>query len=790
MKQFIAGLVFLLLGTSLTAQQVTFGELFPLTNTRYGVATTSRGSLVTNGRDFFLFWESPGGIRATKLVEGERRGGRIVLEVDDNADLGAEVIWTGTHFLIVRATGDAMVGRLLDANADPAGAPFPILDSTSSMPRLASNGRRIVMLYRNGHQLRTVTLGMDGRPVGATRELLPPIPFEGLTDFDVATNGIGFAATVGTEHAVRVYTFDGDGQQATERLLFSDLNNYIHYVAAGTDGRDYIAAWASIQGGAAIALGADGVTGAAIAFELTPGQNTSFSSDVDVTWTGSTYALAYVAGDPRTLRVAHLDGLVLRFLGHEQTTGLQPSIATAGGVTRLSWLPLAARGPVSVAALPLSGSTPAVVTHAAAEQVLLSTTGAFDTTLTVWRETADGQTTVRAGLRERNGEWSERQLAETSGNARAVAASNGREYVVAVTDTSARAYLLDVRGRAIDTVPLPFEPSSIVWNGTHYLVGAMHSAEVLTLTPSGTLSAPVTLAAAGMDTSLTTDGVNTVAAWIDVPPCPVLCPAGGEVMISRLGANLQRLDSANLLTGSHPAIDVTAAWDGARFVVAWSGGSSVSYTRVNPSGPTAPVVVVLMQGILAESYLVQAAPVAGAVALVWSERVVGFEPKHHLALLGSDASVRMHHFDAHRQNGFARVSAGPDGRIILATYGARPDAPHHGSDRVLMSVGRVDPIQPPDAPSLDADIRNGRIHLTWSPPPQPFGGYRVEYKIGDGSWHELEPWYDPEMTGTPLQFPIRRGIEYQFRIRAWNDAGPSAYSAVARWSAPKRRAVR
>lgn len=790
MRQMIVGFL-LLLATTLSGQQVTFGDPFALTNTRYGTAATPTGTLVTNGREFFLFWPSAGGVRATKLVSGERRGGRVVLETDETNNLGDSIVWTGTHFLIVHASGSGLVGRLLDANADPIGAPFTILDSSGTQPRLATNGNVIQMLYRNGHQLRVATLAMNGTPKRPTYELLAPIPLEGLTDFDVTSNGFGFAATASTEHAVYSFTFDGEGEKATHQLLFSDLGNYITYVAAGTNGRDYIAAWAGTQSGAAASVSADGGVGPAIAFEQQPGMSVAFGSDLALTWTGTTFAIAYRTADPERLRIAHMDNLVRRFLGHEETTGRQPSIATAAGMTLLASVPATTVGPASFEKLPLAENTPEIATYAAAEQVLLSTTASFDATLTIWKETSDQETRVYAGLRERNGEWSERMLAPGSEFMRALAASNGREFVVAITQNSeTTAYFLDARGRPVSSAALPFETSAIAWNGTSYIIGAASPAAVATLSPSGAVSAPVVLSDRGVDTALTTDGVNTVAAWIDIEPCPVLCPFSGEVIISRLDANLQRLDKASLLPGTFAAVDVTAAWDGTRFIVAWSNGHEIQYARVNPSGPSSTVVVTLYAGILSDSFTVQAAPVAGAVAVAWSDREGHLDQAHHLAILGTDASTRLLHFDAEGHAGVSRVSAAPDGRIAFVTYGAQPLAPHHGSERVLMAVGRINPIAPPGQPSIDANLVNRRIRLNWTAPSQPFGGYRIEYRIGDGSWHELEPWFDPESSATSLQFPLRRGVQYQFRIRAWNDAGPGAYSEVAKWSLPKRRAVK
>lgn len=61
------------------AQTAPFGEPFPLTNTRYGEASGSPLLLASDRADL-LFWRTDEGVRVTRIVDGERRGGRGVLD--------------------------------------------------------------------------------------------------------------------------------------------------------------------------------------------------------------------------------------------------------------------------------------------------------------------------------------------------------------------------------------------------------------------------------------------------------------------------------------------------------------------------------------------------------------------------------------------------------------------------------------------------------------------------------------------------------------------------------------
>jgi hypothetical protein len=79
--------------------------------------------------------------------------------------------------------------------------------------------------------------------------------------------------------------------------------------------------------------------------------------------------------------------------------------------------------------------------------------------------------------------------------------------------------------------------------------------------------------------------------------------------------------------------------------------------------------------------------------------------------------------------------------------------------------------------------------VEWSAPPEPVNGYRVEYRVDDGLWNELDFWFDARSRSLAIR-PWRTGpVRYQFRVRAVNDAGFSPYSNPATVRTRKTRAV-
>ena len=131
----------------------------------------------------------------------------------------------------------------------------------------------------------------------------------------------------------------------------------------------------------------------------------------------------------------------------------------------------------------------------------------------------------------------------------------------------------------------------------------------------------------------------------------------------------------------------------------------------------------------------------------------------------------------------------PNGRVAAVGSIVQNGAPHHGASRIIMRV--VDfASQPrrPSAPSVTVRPFNGQLRVAWTAVPDA-AGYRVEYRVGDGSWNELSRWFDAGDLVAPYP-TVRTGVTYSFRVRAFNDGGASAYSEVASITPGRQRAVR
>jgi hypothetical protein len=139
----------------------------------------------------------------------------------------------------------------------------------------------------------------------------------------------------------------------------------------------------------------------------------------------------------------------------------------------------------------------------------------------------------------------------------------------------------------------------------------------------------------------------------------------------------------------------------------------------------------------------------------------------------------------------ALASAGS--RLVYVQQLPRDEMPYHGASRLNVRIGDVVPPGPkPSAPQITrATHPAGGIAMIieWSAPPEPVNGYRVEYRVDDGLWNELDFWFDARSRSLAIR-PWRTGqVRYQFRVRAVNDAGFSPYSNPAMVRTRKTRAV-
>jgi hypothetical protein len=778
-------LVVLLVSSTAAAQPLSFGDAFPLTNTRYA-GVPALPTLQSNGQELLLFWPTVSNIRVTKLVEGERRGGKSAL---DTTATSFSVAWNGSHFLLAAATTQGIEGRLLTRTGEPAGEAFRIFNGGVG-PKLAWNGRSFLLLVQLDGRLYSMQLDAAGRATSTAKLLIDPAPGAHLSSYDIASDGNGFAVSVASRDELTLAVLDDDGDPQSDLTIFS---NSVGETKIAHNGVSYLVAWQTTSGGAfAIPLSSSGIAGVAFALDL--GRNVT--SPLSIAWSGTSWVVSYTAisaGPPAVagVRIAHLDAIGRRVLSHEETAGSNSSLALSNGNVHAAWRPSPTGEPVAVSRLPLLSHTSEAVTHAASYQAAGATATSHDATLIVWSEQADGTRTLHAGLRARDGGWTERELAATPQSDIVAAASNGREFVVILRDgAQTEAVFLDDRARVARRVALPIFAIDVDWNGTDYLLlGSAGNVDVAAtkLSPSGVVSATVSIMDTGMSAEpvgIATNGTTTIAAWIEVAECPILCIFAGHLKVARIGSDLQRLDAGSLVES--PLLEAAAVvWDGTRFLAAWGG----------------EIVTIPLSGGVQQSLLEQPAqnassfeltPVAGGVAATWNDGRPGSNTRvNHVLLLRHDNSMSSVAFTPEVRNFSAPlVAALTDGGILYLESRPHFEAPHHGSPRVMARVAAVVPAARPDAPFLDATFQNARIRLSWTAPAQPVNGYRVEYRISDGSWHEVEQWFDPEERAVTLNWTVSPGVPTLFRVRAFNDTGTSDYSGASGINVSRRRSVR
>lgn len=332
-------------------------------------------------------------------------------------------------------------------------------------------------------------------------------------------------------------------------------------------------------------------------------------------------------------------------------------------------------------------------------------------------------------------------------------------------------------------------PADVTWDGSNYLlIGRSDRWTVAAkLSPSGELSELVQLAEDTAAVSIATNGTTTIAGWINPEPCPILCIGTyGHATVVRLGSDLQRLDAATLV--ETPVIDaLPLLWDGSRFLAAWRGeGAQIEVVKV-PVGGGAQQPVATISAQYGSSF--SAAAITGGIALAWSEsRPAGL--LNRAATIEHDNRVRTATLDLVRQETRPHVVAVPGFGILYVDAQPQFEAPHHGSIRLLARISPSHPLAAPEPPrGLDAESKNGRIHLSWSEPEgdADIDGYRVEYRVSDGAWHELEQWLDQDELSVTLPWTVAPGVPVLFRVRTFGEGGTSPYSVLAGVNATKRR---
>jgi hypothetical protein len=767
MKSPIRLLLLLLIVCALPAfaQVPPFGAPFPLANTRYG-ATSGKPLLRTDGKATFLFWgEKP--LYVTRLIAGERHLGRLVL---DNTIGEVDAVWIGDRFLVAGAVSRGsridIVGRFVTPDGKGDGDPFTIAQNARS-PRLAFDGTTILMMY-SASGANAVVLSRQGRFAGFVQRI-----GDGFLDL---TAGRGRFAAVTTEGSgTQLVILDGTGRISLKRELSTRQDSW----AVASDGERFLAVTNAPEP-TAMLFEPNGNLVRTTGFTE---KTSAVFSLIDTAWTGSTWAIFYDAGGNT---VVELDQAAAGFTSRHQFPG------TGGAITAFDFRVHAAwqdSTTLYATYLPVEADRIESVSYAAAKQELLAIASSADATLVVWKETIEGRATVYAGIRQRDGRWTERQIAQT-GATSAIASSDGQRYVVILDGKT----LLRLSATGIlspaEPKPSPFlTAQAIAWNGHTYGVFGQVS--------SGGYGMAL----------LSTDGTWSDARLLmfPVPGCSWLASNGdGFFATCNTGANLPPLIGSPLggvqgvrfdsdgraaeppiqFLRSESVIPVIGgiAYSGTRYIVAWNEAGNVMMAYGTSSSFGKRSIATGAEGLVS---VTNASPGAW---LGWTDT----NGRYNIALVAYDGAFISPSIvdDDTTKPSVSRLATLTDGSVIRAFSSPRVEAPQYGEPHVMMQVGTFALSWAPHAPSLIVKKVADNARLEWTAPPELVNGYRLEYAINDGVWAELEGWFDADRHTANFPLPWSN-VTYTFRVRAFNDAGASEYSQPASLILPpKRRAVR
>ena len=794
------------------ARPLFFGDYAPLTNTRYGTIAGSP-QLVSNGREMLLFWGAGTTLRSVRLADGERRVAQVALE-PETADAAA-VAWTGQHFFAVSYNNrfeNDLIGRLLDANGLPAGAPLVQLPASVVKPRVASNGARIVVLTAIGGQGTVATvLSADGRQVLQTVTLHDGLPY----DMDIASNGHNFAIVLANVDAARVLILDRNGSLVLHTTAASGFVQ--RSVAIASAGLNYLVAWAD-DGLQTAAVSQNGTAAAPLTVEAADGRH---ADDVALTWAGDHYALAYRSSaewfqGPAEVRLYNVHGgnaSAERVATLPATVASRVSLGHLGGRTQIAWNP-DATGIIHVKYTDeLTDGAPA--SYGASDQQILDSATSPLATLFVWSEVADGITRLFTGLRNNDGHWSERQLG-TNLDALAIATTNGSEYIVLARDNRDwLAYRLAAAGNTIgppsriaarDSMTI----NDIAWNGRDYVVTAIDKARrviAAKLTAGGTLSTPAVVREPRDRIHLekplvVSDGTNTLLVWAEVEatPCFPICDFYRDGLNYRLlGPNLELLGESPRMIVDNDGLDASVLYAGGEYAVVWRQRLSLSSnevdihgTRIARDGRRVGPAFTIHHEAEAWPYDLRAVSLGDRYAVAWRQNQDWKSPalETRVAIVHPEGRVLGTAVLPRRIAGSSALVALSGDRLGYAIATQTAAAPHHGASRILLAIGSqlVPRQRPGPPPKLVATFEGAVATLSWAPASGEVNGYRVEYRVGDGAWNEVERWIGAQELTTTVRLPRTGSVA--FRVRAFNDAGAGAYSPQSGTGQVRRRAVR
>ena len=748
--------VTLLLSSSTLAQPFFFSEPTPLTTTRY-IAYNAQARLVTNGVLPYLLWTTSGKVRITPATP-LRRVGRPVLEGEH-----ADAVWTGTHFVVAAFQSPSrLVGRLVGADGEPIGDPFTVVTDgvPRSQPHLSFDGRRVLLVYGT-NPVRTLLLTREGVPLDAPRQVL--LDNTDVYDIDVTARSeeflVGFAQ--------RQYVVSASVRNtAWSNTVVAASDAASRQIANAASAADSLTIWTNADGPMhARQAPANATPGTAAEYTLA---GTNHAAAIDVTYDGKDYIYAYRIGARIHFRYFNAP---LPFASVDAHSSSTVRLTSANGRTYAAWHAAGGGNPVIVRdVLTLTGDNGA---YGAAAQQLTTVASSPTSALFVWFE-RDG--TLHAGVRTSSGGWFERQIPNQDQQA-PLAASDGSGFVIlqATPSQGWTATLLDGQANILGTGPrVPFQPTGITWTGDAYVVVGLNASQQVVasrLSPAGTVTAPAVIALPRQgrriaDVRVTSRGNELLVVWTD-----------SDLLGARLTPTLDRVDTQPLLLAAESVESPDVVWDGTRYVIVWSKLGSIQYRTLRTNSAISGISTVA--GIN-NIRTVRATLVPGGVGITSNTGQVVF-------LRESETVQQLGRNDI---DGLATIGS----RVVYVQSLARDEMPYHGAARLNVRLGDlVAPAPKPSAPQITRAVLptgGAAMIIEWTTPPEPVNGYRVEYRVDDGVWNELDFWFDARTNRLVIRPWRNEPVSYQFRVRAVNDAGFGPYSAAAGVRTRKIRVVR
>jgi len=771
MRQLISSftLLLVLLSPAALAQPFSFGEPLPLPHTRYG-AFSGEPRLVSSSHAAFLAWVEEGTLRMT-LLNGERRVGRPILDVDQG---WFDVVWTGQHFLAVayrRTNGrDQLFGRIVDFNGEPVGAELLIGDAIGE-PRLAYDGTFVLLQFRAGNFVGTVALTTEGRPLEPIPNswVLPPV----IVDVALAEHAPGFVTATAYPDVVAFAQTDSAGHTVASVPLAVARYDTRQIAIATNPARDILSVWTNPNAAMeAVIIRNDGTL-----LERLTIADSAGARDVAVTWDGSRWTLAYVAQGRMFVRRIDRVSPEERLAASDVDPDSTVTLTAVNGQTFAAFRGANTGEQLVVRNLTTGASD--LAAFAAAQQTLYDVAPANGRALAVWSELRDGVRTLYAGTRSESGEWRERPIG-TSESA-AYAASDGTGFaVVRASGSTWTATLLDSQTRIVGTssIVTGFTPTDVEWTGSAYAVIGLNGSGNLVgtlLMPSGSLTATRVLMVKRAGRSIENPRLASrtgelLAVWQDtqiIPCMPVCDPYDSLIHGARFTSTLDAADAGPFSIAPDEGRHPDAVWNGIHYVIVWDNDGALSYRTLRSNGAISGITQ--LPGGSSEGRVPRVSLIPGGVG-------IAFETGNIVALYEGSVAV----FPALGRAGArdAIVTIGND--VAYLQTMPRDEMPYHGATRLQARIGSLVPHPArPSAPRIvRAELPPGgnSMIVEWSAPPEPVNGYRVEYRVDDGVWNELDEWYDANDDGFTIRPWRTTPTRYQFRVRAWSDAGLGAYS--------------